>query len=200
MKTQPVPLIDALFGKTKKSVITTLFARPERNWHLRELARVTSTSPTMLGRELDLLAAAGLVCETSDGNRRKVWANPECPIFEELQGIARKTAGLADIVKDALINIPDVQIAFIFGSVARGEERPNSDVDVCIIGNAPNRTIGEAMAKAEKVISRPVNAIVYNARELKEKISNANPFVSKMLATPKLFLVGDFHELERTID
>ena len=148
MKSQPVQLIDALFGKTKKSVISILFSKPDSNWYLRELARITSTSPTMLGKELDLLTAAGIVCEESDGNRRRVWANPACPIFDELRGIARKTAGLADIVKEALQGIPDIEVAFIFGSVARGEERADSDVDVCVIGNASNRAVGEAMGKA----------------------------------------------------
>lgn len=198
MKTQPVQLIDALFGKTKKSVIALLFANPDRNWHLRELARITSTSPTMIGKELDLLTAAGIVCEESDGNRRRVWANPACSIFDELRGIARKTVGLADVVKEALWDIPDIEVAFIFGSVARGEERADSDVDVCVIGNASNRAVGEAMGKVEKAIGRPVNAIVYKAKELREKLSNESPFVTKMLSTQKLFLVGDSGELERT--
>lgn len=199
MKNQKISLVDALFGKTKKSVISVLFSRPESSWHLRELARVTSTSPTMLGKELDLLTSAGIVLEEADGNRRRVWANPDCPIFEELRGIARKTAGLADIVKDALAEVPGVEIAFIFGSVARGEERAGSDVDVCIVGNASNRAVGEAMSSAEKSIGRPVNALVYKANELREKLAHGNPFMTKMLSTPKLFLVGDARELDRSI-
>ena len=199
MKNRKTSLIDALFGKTKKSAIAVLFSKPDRNWHLRELARATKTSPTMLGKELDLLAAAGIVCEDSDGNRRRVWANPDCSIFEELRGIARKTAGLADIVKDALSEIPGVEIAFIFGSVARGEERSGSDVDVCIIGSASNRAISEAMNSAEKTVGRPINAIVYNVNELREKVANGNPFLTKMLGTQKLFLVGDTDELDRSI-
>jgi predicted nucleotidyltransferase len=199
MENGKTSLIDALFGKTKKAVISVLFAKPDRNWHLRELARATNTSPTMLGKELDLLATAGIVSEEKDGNRRRVWANPACPIFEELRGIARKTAGLADIVKDALSEIPGVEFAFIFGSVARGEERADSDVDVCIIGNASNRAIGEAMNSAEKAVGRPINAIVYKVNELREKVANGNPFMKKMLATQKLFLVGDSDGLDRSI-
>ncbi len=199
MEKKKISLIDALFGKTKKSVISILFAKPDRSWYLRELARATSTSPTMLGKELDLLTDAGIVCEESDGNRRRVWANPECPIFEELRGIARKTAGLADIVKDALSDIPGIKVAFIFGSVARGEERSDSDVDVCIVGSASNRAIGEAMNSAEKAIGRPVNALVYKVNELREKVAKGNPFMTKMLSTQKLFLVGDSSELDRSI-
>jgi predicted nucleotidyltransferase len=199
MVNQQISLIDALFGKTKKSVICALFANPDRRWHLRELARATSASPTMLGKELDLLSDAGIVCEEADGNRRRVWANPACPIFEELRGIARKTAGLADIVKDALSDIPGIEVAFIFGSVARGEERPDSDVDVCVVGSASNRTIGAAMISAEKTTGRPVNAIVYKASELREKVVSQNPFVTKMLSTQKLFLVGGSSELDRSI-
>jgi len=177
-----------------------LFANPDRHWHLRELARATSVSPTMLGKEADVLAAAGIVSEGSDGNRRRIRANRACPIFDELRGIARKTAGLADLIGDALRAIPGIDIAFIFGSVARGTERSDSDVDVCVIGTASNRAIVEAMAAIERDIGRPVNTLVYKLKELQEKADDQNPFVTKMLSTAKLFLVGSSDELERTID
>ena len=121
-------LVDALFGKTKKAIICYLFARPDHSWHLRELARTARVSPTMLSKEANLLVSAGILMDERDGNRRIFRANPECPIFEELRGIARKTAGVADIVRTALECIKGVRLAFIFGSIARGEERPGSDI------------------------------------------------------------------------
>lgn len=98
------PLADALFGKTRKALIGTLFANPDKAWHLRELARHAGVSPTMLAKEAGALSAAGIVVESADGQRRIIRANRDCPIFGELAGIARKAivtrpAGSAKTVK-----------------------------------------------------------------------------------------------------
>ncbi len=190
-------LADALFGKTKKAVVTKLFCHPDQSWHLRELARIAQVSPTMLGKEVDTLSAAGIVVEEKDGNRRRVKANPDCPIYEELRGIARKTGGLADIIKEVLLPIKGIEYAFIFGSVARGEERAGSDVDVCVVGNALNRVVIAAAASVEESVGRSVNPVVYTVDELRAKLASENHFVSKMLGSKKMFLIGDADGLKR---
>lgn len=187
----PKSLADALFGKTRKAVIAKLFGHPERSWHLRELAREADVSPTMLGKEIDALSEAGIVLEERDGNRRLVKARQDCPIFEELRGIARKTAGVADIVKEALAAIEGIECAFVFGSVAKGEERAGSDLDVCVVGDALNREVLGAMASIEQAVGRIVNPVVYTLEELRKKHKNENRFVSKMLGSKKMFLIGD---------
>lgn len=195
-----ISLADALFGKTKKSVICYLFARPEHSWHLRELARLVKVSPTMLGKEADLLTAAGIIVDERVGNLRLFRANPKCPIFDELRGIARKTSGVADIVKEALAGIAGIKVAFIFGSIARGEERAGSDVDICLIGDASLSEISSALSASETSIGRPVNPMLYSEDEFREKVSSANPFMTKMLNTPRIFLIGDQNELDRSIE
>ncbi|MCD2516940.1 nucleotidyltransferase domain-containing protein [Massilia sp. G4R7] len=193
-----VSLADALFTKTTKAVIARLFTRPEQSWHLRELARAANVSPTMLSKEITTLAMAGIVLDERDGNRRRVRANSDCPIFDELKGIARKTAGLADTIQEALSQIAGIECAFIFGSVARGEERPGSDVDVCVIGSARNREVMSAMAAIEETVGRPVSCIVYTSDEIRKKIVDENAFVSRMLAAEKIFVIGGKDELKRS--
>jgi AraC-like DNA-binding protein len=192
-------LADALFGKTRKAVIALLFSQPDKSWHLREMARVAGVSPTMLSKEANSLMAAGIIVDQRDGNRRRLMANPRCPIYEELRGIARKTAGIADIVKNALQVIPGIDCAFIFGSVARGDERSGSDVDVCVIGDALNRSVSSAMSAIEPSMGRPASPLVYTAQEFREKARNGNPFVIQLLTAEKMFLIGDDDALERTI-
>lgn len=190
-------LADALFGKTKKAVISFLFARPDSSWHLRELARAASVSPTMLSKEADLLVSAGIVLEERDGNRRVFRADPNCPIFEELRGIARKTGGVADIVRNAIDGVKGVRLAFIFGSVARGEERSGSDIDVCVLANESLTEISKALSAIEPAVGRPINPMVYSDDELREKVESANPFIARMMASPKIFLIGDQSELDQ---
>lgn len=194
----PVSLADALFSKTTKAVISRLFCHPEQSWHLRALARDAQVSPAMLSKEIDTLARAGIVLEERDGNRRRISANKHCPIFDELRGIARKTAGVADTLREALSLIDGIECAFIFGSVARGQERPGSDIDVCVIGSARNRDVMSAMASVEQAVGRPVNCIVYTQSEIRKKVEDDNAFVSRMLETEKIFVIGAADELKRS--
>lgn len=184
-------LVDALFGKTKKLALGILFAKPEKSWHLRELARLAGVSPTMLSKEMDLLSAAGIVVEEKDGNRRRLRANAECPIFEELRGIARKTMGLGDILRDCLASIDGIDSAFIFGSVAQGAERADSDVDVCVIGDVSYEDLLKELSSAEKTIGRIINPVLYKEKEIGDKIVQGNPFIMRMLSSKRIPLIGD---------
>jgi len=192
-------IADALFGKTKKAVICTLYATPHRAWHLRELARHAAVSATMLSKEVNLLVMAGIVRDEKNGNRRMLRANPDCPVFDELCGLARKTGGIADEVRAALDGLAGVDVAFLFGSVAKGQENAASDVDVCVIGQVPNSTVDRAMSDIEPLLGRPIHALVYTSDEFREKLARQNPFVRKLLGTEKIYLKGDAHELERTL-
>ena len=198
MKKLTPHLADALFGKTRKGLIGVLFSNPERSWHLRELARRAGVSPTMLGKEADLLSAAGIILSSADGNRRVLRANPDCPIFDELRGIARKTAGIADVLRSALAELDDIETAFIFGSVAKGEERSGSDVDVCVIGTVAYRQLASALSGVESTLGRPVNPVLYTPDELRLKYGNENPFILGMLSSERIFLIGDQDGLDGT--
>ncbi len=194
-----VPLADALFGKTRKAAIGVLFSHPEKSWHLRELARYAGVSPTMIGKEMDALSSAGIVLDQRDGNRRSLRANPDCPIFEELRGIARKTSGLADVLREALSTLDGIDFAFVFGSVATGEERADSDVDVCVVGSIPYRSMVNALSATEDAVGRSVNPVLYTPKEFRQKFEGKNPFVSRLLSSKRIFLIGDDNAIGRAV-
>ena len=191
MRNRPTPLADALFGKTKKAVLGVLFSDPERPVHLRELARLAGVSPTMIGKEMDTLTMAGIAIERRDGNRRVFQANARCPILAELQNIARKTSGVADLIGEALHRLDGIEAAFIFGSVARGTERAGSDVDVCIVGRVSHKDVLNALADAERAIGRTINPVIYSVEEFRRKSGDGSPLVSGMLSGPKIALIGE---------
>lgn len=194
-----VPLVDALFGKTKKAAIGALFSHPEKSWHLRELARYAGVSPTMIGKEMGVLSSAGIVLDERDGNRRLLRANPGCPIFEELRGIARKTSGLADILREVLSTLDDIDFAFVFGSVVTGQERADSDVDVCVVGSISYRSVVNALSATEGAVGRPVNPVLYSPEEFRQKVESGNSFVSRLLSSKRIFLIGDENAIERAV-
>jgi predicted nucleotidyltransferase len=149
-----------------------------------------------LTRELKRLADVGLLNRERRGNQLVYSANQQSPIFQELAGILRKTSGLADVVAEALEALSDrIDVAFIFGSVARGAETHGSDVDVLIIGSIDFGAVVDAMHPAQQHLSREINPKVFSQREWKSKVKEKSPFVSEVLSKKKIFLLGDEHGL-----
>src|SRR5208282_2163678 len=128
--------IDALFPRTRQAILAATFGEPRRWWYMRELARHLRLTPSSLQRELASLVRGGILVQKREGKHVYFQAAVDSPIFEELQGLILKTAGLADVVREELKPVADrIQWAFIYGSVARSEEHPASDVDLMIIGH-----------------------------------------------------------------
>lgn len=185
-----------LFPGYRRRVLGMLLLHPEESLHGREIARRAGLPAGTLTRELKRLADVGLLNCERRGNQLVYSANRQSPIFEELAGILRKTSGLADVVAEALEPLSShIDVAFIFGSVARGAESPGSDVDVLIIGSVAFGDVVDALHPAQQRISREVNPKVFSQREWKAKIKESNPFVSDVLSKKKIFLIGDEHGL-----
>lgn len=193
MRTDANPAISAaLFGVTRRRLLAELFGHPGERFHLRHLARVVGTGLGPVQRELERFAEVGLVTVARQGNLKLFEANPACPVYEELHALVRKTAGVTETLRDALRPIwPRVELAFVFGSVARGEERAESDVDVFVAGDVAFREVVAALAGAETSLSRAVNPVVYALDEVRERLARADHFVSRLWDEPKLWLKGD---------
>jgi predicted nucleotidyltransferase len=185
-----------LFPGYRRRVLGLLLLRPDEALHGREIARRTGLPAGTLTRELKRLAEVGLLKQEKRGNQLLYSANRASPIFGELAGILRKTSGLADVVAEALAPLSDrIDAAFIFGSVARGAETAGSDVDVLIIGSVEFGTVVDALHPAQQQLAREINPKVFSAREWKAKLKEKSPFSMDVLAKPKIFLIGDEHEL-----
>jgi predicted nucleotidyltransferase len=173
-----------------------LLLHPEESLHGRELARRTGLPAGTLTRELKLLADAGLLNRERRGNQLIYSANRESPIFTELAQILRKTSGVTDVITEALGPLSGaIHVAFLFGSVARGVERPGSDVDLMVIGSADFGSVVDALYPVQGTLAREVNPKVFSISEWKDKIQENNSFVIDVLAQKKIFLMGDEREL-----
>lgn len=188
-------LASLLFGDYRQKVLALLLLHPDQHYHVREIARLTGTSAGTLHKELAWLAQAGVLVREEVGNQVRYGANRQCPIFPELAGILRKTAGLADVLKAALAGLSErIVLALIFGSVARGEEGPRSDVDVLLVGEIGFAEAVRALHEAQASIGREINPVVLPA-EFRQKASAGDAFLIEVLGNEKLFLMGDEHDL-----
>lgn len=185
-------LVELLFGAYRRQILSLLLLHPEDNFYVRQIGRLSGVPAGSLHRELKLLSEAGLLVRTQAGNQVRYQANRDCPIYEELAGIFRKTAGLADVLREALEPlVHKIELAFIFGSVAGGKERPGSDVDVMVIGSASFEFVVEALTRTQGQLRRDVNPVVMTRAKFKAKHRDEDRFVTRIAREPKIFLIGD---------
>ena len=189
-----------LFGAYRRDVLALLLLHPEDSTHVREIARAIGKAPGTLLRELNALAAAGVLVRKPLGNQVHFQANPACPIYEDLRNILKKTVGVADVLREALAPLGDrIRAAFVYGSVARGEERARSDLDVMVVGEASFGDVVAALAPAQESLRREVNPNVYPALEFRKKLAAGNPFLKRVLAERKIFIVGGEADLGKPV-
>jgi uncharacterized protein len=187
-----------LFGKTRQALLALLFSRADEA-HLQEsLIQLAALGRGSVQRELEFLAQAGIVERTVRGRQVYFQANPESPIYAELRGLVVKTAGVANNLRTALAPLAkSIQAAFIYGSVAKGQERRASDVDLMVIGEVSFAQTSEALREAQQSIGREVNPSVYKPADFHAKLVAKNHFLLNVLKGDKIFLIGDDRELAR---
>jgi len=193
--TQAPQLVEVLFGAYRRRILALLLLHPDESFYVREIGRLTGVPAGSLHRELKLLADAGLLQRSAAGNQVRYQVDRACPIREELGGIFRKTAGLADVLRDALAPIAGkIRLAFIFGSVAQGKERATSDVDVLVVGSVSFSAVVEALSLAGERLRRNVNPVVMTRTAFAAKLASRDRFVARVAREPKIFLLGDAGE------
>lgn len=191
-------LASLLFGTYRQRVLGLLLLNPEQSYHVREIARITNTAAGTLHKELARLAEAGLLVRNKMGNQVRYSANRDCPVFEELASILRKTSGLVDVLAEALSPVKSlVNVAFVFGSLARGEQQPGSDVDVMLVGSLGFADAVQILHPVQASLQREINPVVYSLDEFRRRRSHADSFIIEVLSKPKLFVVGNEDELRK---
>ncbi len=191
-------LASLIFSAYRRRVLGLLLLHPDRSYHVRELARLTGSSAGTLHKELSKLTLGGVLKREAVGNQVRYSANRDCPIFEELASILRKTSGLADVLSEALSGVvSQIDFAFVFGSVARGEQSSNSDVDVMVVGAIVFSDVILALHPTQAILQREVNPVVYSRPEFLRRVKAGEHFLLEVLSKPKLFVVGDENDIEK---
>lgn len=185
-------LSDALFTATQQRVLGCLFGQPGRSFSISELIQTTGAGSGAVQRELARLTGSGLLSVEQVGKQKLYRANPASPIHDEIVAIVRKTFGLAMPLRDALTPLADrLHAAFVFGSVAKGSDTASSDIDLLLVSDA--LTYADAMAALHPLmerLGREINPTLYTRAELRKRIAEGNSFVTRVLAQPRLWLIG----------
>jgi predicted nucleotidyltransferase len=196
MSTKEIPdnLSTALFGKTKRALLALFFSNPEESYYLRQITRITAAGQGSVQRELKKLAEAGIIERFEQGRQVYFRAKRNCPIFDELKGLILKTAGLVEVLRSALSPVTDkIDLAFVYGSQARGKARAASDIDLLIVGTLDELELHRFISQAEGQLNRLVNYTFLTGQEFKKRQKEKGGFLSRVLAGEKVFIIGDGH-------
>ena len=194
----PKQAIELMFGAFRRKLLGLLLLRPDERYHVRELARMTEISAGSLHRELKALSEAGLLIRDEVGNQVLYRAHQNCEIFDELASIFRKTTGLASLLRNHLSEISDrIDSAVVFGSMASGRQNSTSDVDVLVLGDVELINIVKALSPLSSTLRREINPVVMSVDKFAALLGEKDRFAMRVLAEPKLFIIGDMNELAK---
>nr|WP_256348690.1 nucleotidyltransferase domain-containing protein [Pseudomonas sp. PDM24] len=185
-------LSEALFTTTQQKVLGLLFGKPDQSFYANEIARWAQVGKGSLMRELDRLQRAGVLTLTRQGNQTHYQANPDCPIYAELLGIARKTFGIAEPLRQALQPFAEqITWAFVYGSIAKDQANASSDIDLMLIGEGLHYSeVMERLMPMEEQLGRVLNPTLYTPDDWAAKLVAENSFVVRVAQQDKINLMG----------
>ncbi len=183
---------DSLFSKTRQRVLAVLFGNADRSFYANEIIRLAGSGTGSVQRELASLEAAGLVTVTRVGNQKHFQANAKGSVFEPLRELVLKTSGLGDVLRAGLASVAlDVQAAFVYGSLAKRTDTSTSDIDLMVISETlAYGEVFSALEQASATLGRSINPTVYTRAELSKRRAARNAFVVRVLAQPKIWILG----------
>jgi len=188
-------LAELLSSRARAEIFRLLLSGTGEELHVREIERRSGLNDSTLRQELRKLVRLDLVQSRRDSNRVYYRAKTENPLYPEIRNLVLKTSGLADALKPALAD-KRIRVAFVFGSIARGEEKAGSDVDLMVIGQLGLQDLSRLLSGVEEKIGREINPHVLREEEFRKRVRAKEHFVSRVIEAPKIFIIGSHHELE----
>lgn len=188
--------LERLLGSKSRARLLTIFVtHPGQDFYAQRLTTMTGLAESSVRYELRRLERLGVLIARPEGRERYYRIDDRHPLFPELKQLVYKTSGLGEILQEALAGTSGVEVAFIYGSVAKGEERPTSDLDLFILGTPDREKLAAALEDAERRLGREINLVTMTMDEWRARISAGEGFVEEILRSPKILLVGDERSL-----
>ena len=189
-------LADALFTKTQQQVLGLLYGSTDKTFYTNEIVRLANMGRGTVKRELERMVSTGLLTIHRSGNQIHYQANKKCPIYKELTDIVKKTFGMTDVIRRALLPLAkQIDRAFIFGSVASGKESAGSDIDLMIIGDIPFSQIVAKLYDVQETLGREINPKIFTKNEWKQRLNQQDAFIIDVINKPYMDVMGENNDL-----
>ncbi len=186
-------LADALFPAVRQKVLALFFGQPDRSFTISEVIERARAGSGAVQREVARLGRVGLILSSARGRQKEYQANPDSPVFDELRALARKLLGPAEQLRKAIAPCKDsIALAILYGSLARGTERADSDVDVLLVSDElALEDVFRLFQPVEKGLERRVNPTLYTMAEYRRRRQEGNAFLEKVLGDDYIVLKDD---------
>lgn len=193
---------DALFTKTQQRVLGLLYGKPDESFYTNQIVRLANVGSGAVSRELECLVAAGVLVVTKTGNQLHYRANQACPIYAELLNITKKTFGVVDVLREALLPLDkQIDFAFIYGSIAKGDAVSSSDIDLFVLSDAvAYADLMAVLMNAESSLGRKINPSIYSGEQVGVRLEKENAFVSRVLEQPKIWVKGSEDDFRKFVE
>ncbi len=184
-------------SSTFPRVLARLLEERDREFSFADLVGLAGANRESVHRALRRAIAAGLVTRRRVGNQFVYRARTESPILAEMSALMAKTSGIQRLLTEALAAAgrPSVELAFLFGSAARGSSRSDSDVDLMVIGAATRIDVARMLREVQGKVGRRINAVAYTRDEVARRLQDGDAFFLEVWAEPKVMLIGTEDEL-----
>ena len=185
------PLSQTLASGALARLVRFYAANPESAPHFRALQRLTGLRSRSLQVELRRLLGLGVVVREEEGSRVRFRLDERHPLWPHLRQMVRLLSEPADVLPLALADVTGVEAAFVFGSFARGTARPDSDVDLFVLGDEVDETaLSRHTLDAGVLLGREVNVVHLTRRELEERLRGGKRFFLDVLGGAKQWVAG----------
>jgi DNA-binding transcriptional ArsR family regulator len=188
-------LAQLVCSRVRAEIFRVLFGLGAEELHLREIQRQTGLALGTVRQDIGKLVKLGLLTRRQDGNRVYYAANPSHPLSTEIRQLVLKTVGLADVLGAAL-KAHGIRCAFVFGSVASGAARSESDIDLMVIGDIGLRKVSALLSGVGNRLGREINPHVMSPAEFVKRLRDRDHFLTSVMASTRIFAVGSEDELE----
>ena len=181
-------------SETRVRLLTLFLMNPGKEYYIRQIERLVGKNYALVRKELARLESFGLLTSEAKGNQTYYSVDRNFFLYPELQRLVLKTEGVAQALKERLADIGDVECIFIYGSFASGTAGAKSDIDLFIVGDVDEDRLIPLLNESERTLQREINYTLIKKEELRDRVAEADPFVTNVLNGPKIMIEGCYGE------
>lgn len=174
-------------------LLLNFFINPDKEFYTRELEKKLNIPVGNIRRELKKIESSGLITFHPMGNLVLYKINKENPIYVQFKDLIIKTIGIQELIKPVFAKEKNILTSFLYGSYAKGEFDPSSDIDIFVLVQKDSsfyEKINEKLLEFENMLGREFNADFLTAVEYQRRKKAKDPYILDLLKNPKVFIKG----------
>lgn len=178
-------------------ILALFFKHPGKEYYFREIAKILNKKPSHYQKYLNNLVEDRILLDQRRGNMRFFKLNKDHPIYNEIKSIISKTLGIENELKKTIDKINNLDYAFVFGSLAKGTENINSDIDLLLIGDIDQNSLISEISALETKIAKEINYHIYSRQEIIKKIKDTDSFIANVFESAIIKLKGNPYDFKQ---